>query len=652
MAVVEKPDCKVEDFEPPPHEEVPLEHWADLPNATPPAYHVQVHITSESSYGEEKNLEARHSAQGEEQPRHPSQDEEGTAPAGALKKPSEQRRREYGNYALGAFFFVSFWFMNFLLGILSLTFWWKGSIDFGAHLTTIAAFVLVTWIPCFGSCCCCSCCRKPLRENRLARSKFWRCIFISAPLTGWITLTVVFIVLYHSDFTPALNAVFDASQPVAIVGSGPSGLTAAWALAKSGRRVVLVEALSEIGGHSRTWDEPMPDGSNASYDIGFIFNNPAYEEYKQIAQYLNYSLTNTSLNVSGSWNNRYWDNTNAERGVYPDELEDDIDKFQELVKQPPSVARFLLPLGTLLWWHGFSEAFLKLCLESTMKVLFVTKMGLLRQSSQAVLTFFDDGGFTHLRASPPKVQNNLKGSQHMWRDFLKDMMSTGRVQVHLDSEVVGMRQDNGVWSLQLSHGNELTGFGDVVLALPAEVQKKLVHDPFQQILLSQIDYIPTYLSLHTHASATTGKAAFASANEDVVYFVDDVSMTGKVSKIFGSPSTDLLLTVHEDKDLIPQNKIKSQHLWSHHYFSMWELAVAHKIVPLFFPANRVHLAGDWIYGVGHNDAIKSGIAAACSVGMPKTLPESEDSRAQQLFHYFIKYTCTPGLQVDADFTIQ
>jgi predicted NAD/FAD-binding protein len=556
----------------------------------------------------------------------------------------EHRWKRYANHALKPLSFLILFVLSILLGILSISFWWKGSIDMGAHLTAIVALILVTLIPCCRSCCCdCCffCCKERLRESSLELSASWRCVLISAPITSWIVLVAVFMNLFHADFTPVLNTAFDPSQPVAVVGSGPSGLTAAWALAKSGRQVVLVEALSDIGGHSKTWDETMPDGRTSSYDVGFIFNNIHYNSYKGIAQYLNYSLTDTSLNVSGAWNNRYWDNTNTQRGIYPDELENDIDKFEEFVQQPETIGRFLMPLGTFLWWHGFSEAFLKLCLDSTMTVLFVTKMGLLRQSSQAVLNYFAWDGFTHLRASPPKVSNNLKGSQHMWRAFLEDMTSTGRVQVHLDSEVIGMRHDNSLWSLQLSHGKELTGFGDVVLALPADVQGKLLHNPLQQLVLSQIEYVSTYLSLHTHASATVGSAAFAPANEHVVYYVDDVSMTGKISKIFNNPSSDLLLTVHDDKDLIPQSKVKVQYHWSHHYVSLWELAIARRIVPLFNPTNRVHLAGDWLYGVGHDDAIISGFLAACSVGMPKSLPDSEDSRAQRLHQELIKRICTP-----------
>ncbi|CAE7673122.1 mettl24 [Symbiodinium pilosum] len=43
-------------------------------------------------------------------------------------------------------------------------------------------------------------------------------------------------------------------------------------LTKSGRKVVMLEATDDIGGHSKTWVEPTADG-DFPVDIGYIFNN-------------------------------------------------------------------------------------------------------------------------------------------------------------------------------------------------------------------------------------------------------------------------------------------------------------------------------------------------------------------------------------------
>jgi uncharacterized protein len=68
---------------------------------------------------------------------------------------------------------------------------------------------------------------------------------------------------------------------VAVVGSGVSGLGAAWALAQAGVQVTLFEADSRLGGHAHTVDVILPgaDGQRVSHgvDTGFlVFNERTY----------------------------------------------------------------------------------------------------------------------------------------------------------------------------------------------------------------------------------------------------------------------------------------------------------------------------------------------------------------------------------------
>jgi flavin-dependent dehydrogenase len=60
---------------------------------------------------------------------------------------------------------------------------------------------------------------------------------------------------------------------VAVVGSGVSGLTAAWILAAAGREVTLYEAAPRLGGHADTHQVTAPDGTVLGVDTGFIVHN-------------------------------------------------------------------------------------------------------------------------------------------------------------------------------------------------------------------------------------------------------------------------------------------------------------------------------------------------------------------------------------------
>ncbi|CAJ1425412.1 unnamed protein product [Effrenium voratum] len=530
-------------------------------------------------------------------------------------------------YCLTFTVFLVCTFATVMLMTLLLTLIWKGHVDAGAHITLVVALFLLTVVSCYlGSC----------RKCGL-RSRLWRLAMVGGPLCAIFGFIVFFLALYFTPEVKVLNTTFDASKPVLVVGTGPSGLSAAWMLAKSGRQVLLLEAESEIGGHSKTWVEPTDKG-DFHMDIGFIFNNVHYYKYLNLTSYFGYETKNTALNTSGAFNGRYWDNVHSERGIYGEDLEREVDRFLELVEEPEDTLRYLTPLAAFLWWHGFSDDFYRLCLTSILQVLFVTKMGAARQSAQATLNYFRQGvGFSHMRYERPLVQNTPKGSQFLWRDVIADANSTGLLDIQLNSKVDRLEWRDG-WDVVLSDGRTISGYDDVILAIPASESAKIVQNPWKKLVLGQVDYVTTFLTLHTDAESTVAKPHFKPAeNSSVLYYVDDETMTGQIGRIFGDPTSDLLLTVHADQHAIDPAKVKTQYAWSHHFFSLWELAIARRFVPMFDTRDGIYFAGDWVKGVGHNDAIVAGVAAACKAGLSAEL--SADAPARRLYRNLMLDVC-------------
>eukprot|EP00449_Zooxanthella_nutricula_P006618 CAMPEP_0198521388 /NCGR_PEP_ID=MMETSP1462-20131121/20904_1 /TAXON_ID=1333877 /ORGANISM="Brandtodinium nutriculum, Strain RCC3387" /LENGTH=285 /DNA_ID=CAMNT_0044251031 /DNA_START=158 /DNA_END=1011 /DNA_ORIENTATION=- len=281
-----------------------------------------------------------------------------------------------------------------------------------------------------------------------------------------VVLSIVFcvVMLYKAEVSPALRVKYDANSTIAVVGFGPSGMTAAWLLAQGGRKVTVFEAEETFGGHSRSVSH-----GNMTVDVGYIFNSAAtYQQYKSITDHFGIKRVDSALNTSGAWEGQYWDNTRPGK-PWNARLEKDIDRFMDIAKQDPTVLRLLTPFGLWLWASGFSREFRKLCLDSTMSVLFVTKMGLSQQSAQAVLGYFRDDGFTHLRYDRPRVQYTQGGSQNMWRKFVGTLEETGQVEVRYRSRVEAVERAGGGWAVTLSSGTRHEGFGDVVMATPASV---------------------------------------------------------------------------------------------------------------------------------------------------------------------------------------
>eukprot|EP00434_Breviolum_minutum_P029184 symbB.v1.2.025814.t1/scaffold2531.1/size78352/3 len=168
------------------------------------------------------------------------------------------RRLEKGCLYLSAFLvFCLQAFATVLLLTLLLTAIWKGNIDVGAHFSMITSLCVVTITPCFFG----------ITKKCGVIRPLWRAVLILPPLSSLLAFMVFFLALY---FTPEMKILssFD-SKPVLVVGSGPSGLSAAWMLTRSGRKVTLLEATNDVGGHAKTWVDK--DRGERPIDIGCIF---------------------------------------------------------------------------------------------------------------------------------------------------------------------------------------------------------------------------------------------------------------------------------------------------------------------------------------------------------------------------------------------
>ena len=83
------------------------------------------------------------------------------------------------------------------------------------------------------------------------------------------------------------------SLPIAVVGSGVSGLSAAWLLAKQGYQVQILEADHRPGGHSNTVSTVLPGNQVIDVDTGFIvYNEATYPNLMALFDYLDVETTN------------------------------------------------------------------------------------------------------------------------------------------------------------------------------------------------------------------------------------------------------------------------------------------------------------------------------------------------------------------------
>ena len=452
--------------------------------------------------------------------------------------------------------------------------------------------------------------------------------------------TVIFVDGEPSSST--YPAVETDHKRIAIIGAGPSGLGALWflKLRSPNRDVTLFEEKSYIGGHSTT----VYDGDSPPIDIGFIFSTMRYETYMLLNEQYNVSRRPSVISVAyhgtyddetrpagpfADWNNLGGDLTHGEP-----ELAAEIDRFRQFIAAEPTLFRALMPLGPWLWYEGFSADFTERVLRPLLTPLFVTAKGCMWQPAQATIGHFGSAGFLSLDLSidqSPPLFHTIGGVNGMYQQVLRDAKLPAS-QLRMKTRVVNAKRLAHLNKWQLTshgpNGRKVELFDDVIFACNARVAASVLEEesaPSVSWLLHNIDYDGFDVRLHRVNDDDPVRTSTA-----LYHVYPNAEMVGSIDRILDVGDGKYKLEVFPQGRTPPSRqdgRLVTTRSWEHHRFSLWELMLTHRVLPRINHKNGLHIAGDWTFGVGQNDALKSGMRAACAAGVPLAAKQELAKRA-------------------------
>jgi predicted NAD/FAD-binding protein len=366
---------------------------------------------------------------------------------------------------------------------------------------------------------------------------------------------------------------------IAIIGTGISGLTAAYLLNRK-HEITVFEAGNTIGGHTATVDITMPDGEHQAIDTGFIvYNEWTYPNFIKLLAQLGISGQKTEMSFSvhddhsgleyggNNLNTLFTQRLNLLKPSFlrmvrdilrfnkssiadmdAGHLSPDITLGEYLAKNDYSKefsAHYLVPMGAAIW-----SASTKTMFEFPLLffVRFLKNHGLLSISER------------------PQWYVIPGGSREYLAPLTKDFCS----RIHVSTPVTSIVRDGEGVSITSHRGCE--NFDAVIIASHSDQALAMLQDPSQQEreILSAIPYQANDVVLHTDARLLPKhKRAWSSWNYHLTATEQSHAvLTYDMNILQGLKSTHTFCVTMNHTAAIDPSKILRQFSYSHPVFTL------------------------------------------------------------------------------------
>ena len=424
---------------------------------------------------------------------------------------------------------------------------------------------------------------------------------------------------------------------IAVIGSGISGLSAAWLLS-SRHRVVLFETDSRVGGHANTVTV-NESGRSYGVDTGFIvFNPPAYPNFTALLDHLGVATAPSDMGFSVSLRGgrcEYAGSNLLQLIGHAANLADpghwrmirDIPRFFSVARDCLSGLDDEMTLGRFLDEKGFSAEFLDRHLLPMAGAIWSAAPGDMRQyPARSFIRFFENHGLLNLTNRPQ--WKTVRGGS---RTYVDALLAAGRVETLAGTGVSAVRRFPQHVAVTTASGVTHL-FDDVVIAAHADDALAMLGDPTadERDILSAFRYSRNRAVLHRDPRLMPLRRRLWSSWN----YMDPVagshartaSVTYWMNKLQPLPTRQNLFVSLNPATAPVDGSVLAEFDYAHPIFDPAAMAAQRRLWSLQ-GKRRTWFCGAY-FGAGfHEDGLQAGLAVAEELGScrrPWTVPGESD----------------------------